>query len=220
MKSFKKEMAIHGEMLQTLLSKVDELTKQNERLALKVADLEDKVEALSSKQPDGIKGITSTRTFEDAYREMEERHTRRKSLVVSGLPEPCVGSLEDRRLEDQQTMRSLAEEIGVKDVQFENISRIGAISSRKPRLLRLKCSTIGTKLSLLRASKNLKRHLKYQTVFINPDLTRQERERDKILRTELRDRRRAGERVMIRAGQIVNADQSPSERTQVKPNFV
>ena len=53
-KSFKKEMAIHGEMLQTLLSKVDELTKQNERLALKVADLEDKVEALSSKQPDGV----------------------------------------------------------------------------------------------------------------------------------------------------------------------
>jgi len=218
-KSLKKEMALHGEMLQTLLSKIDDLTKQNERLALRVADLENRVETLSSNQrEENEKCFTSM--FEDAYSEMEERHKRRKFLVISGLPEPCVGSVEQRRLEDQQAIESLAEAIGVEDVNFENISRIGAINSHKPRLLRLKCSSIRAKISLLRASKNLKRLSKYRMVFINPDLTRHERERDKILRTELRDRRQAGEKVMIRSGRVVNVDWSPSERAQRQTNFV
>ena len=173
--------------------------KQNSKLMLRVEELELKVE--------NMYGLSSQEDFrrEELMREVQERHRRRKFVVIKGLQEPSSGSPQERCLKDRSTFELLARRIGVEKLEVEQVSRIGSIQSSKPRLVRLKCFSMETKNSLLRASKNLRGHEEFRNVFINPDLTKLQHERDRVLRSELATRRRAGERVIIRAGRIVES---------------
>lgn len=200
LKSVKSEMAKYNEMMQSVLTKVEEITQENSFLTSKVKDLETQVEFLSQKQVCVYDGFTT----EDVYRELEERQRRRKFVIVSGLPEPVTGSLEERMQEEKRSVTALASKIGVRDIRVENLSRLGAPNSRRPRLLRFKCD-IDIKISLLRASKHLRKVPEYEKVFINPDLTRKQRDRERDLRSNLAVRRRAGENVVLRGGRIVEA---------------
>lgn len=190
-------MEKYGNIFQSLVFRLDEAMKQNSELVQRVKELESKVVSLY--------GGSSEENFcpEEMMKEVHERHKRRKFVVISGLQEPSNGSLQERCLQDRNTVDLLARKIGVEELAVKQVSRIGSIQSSKPRLVRVKCSSMEMKNSLLRASKNLRRHEEYQQVFINPDLTKLQRERDKALRSELVTRRKAGARVMIRSGRIV-----------------
>ena len=143
---------------------------------------------------------------EAIFREFEERHRRRKYLIISGLRESS-GSLEERRESDRDAVKELADEIGVKDLDLltNQVSRIGPLntSSSRPRLLRVKCDTMEDKFSMLRLSKKLRNCEEYQGIYVNLDLTLKQRELGKIQRQELKRRREAGEDVVIRRGQII-----------------
>ena len=61
---------------------------------------------------------------------------------------------------------------------------------------------------VLRSAKGLKGYEQWGEVFIGPDLTRKERERDYELRQEVKSRRRGGEtNLLIRRGRIVQRDE-------------
>ena len=107
-----------------------------------------------------------------------------------------------------QEVALLAREIGVDDLEVEEISRIGRLDPTKPRLLRFKCGDADTRRQLLRNSKNLRQSQRFQRTFINPDLTRFQRARNAELRKELRQRREAGENIAIRRGQIVDLSEN------------
>ena len=142
---------------------------------------------------------------EDTVHEAQERQKRRKYLIVSGLPEPTTESPDERTEKDKETIESIAEELGVDDVDPECVSRIGRMDPSKPRLLRFKCSGMESKMDLLRNSRKLRDCPKFQKVFVNPDLTAMQRKLNASLRAELKARRDAGEKVMIRRGRVVNA---------------
>jgi hypothetical protein len=216
LKTVKAEISKNGEMFQTLFTKLEEVIKQNGKLVSKVRELEQQVQILSERQ----QGESDTIPPEDVCREIEERLKRQMYVIVSGLDEPYTGSPEERSLEERRSVEALAQKIGVRNLQPESIVRIGALNSKKPRLLRLKCSTVEEKISLLRASRNLRKHADYKKVFINPDLTKQQREKAKALRSELRDRRAAGENVAIRGGRIIDASVNSSSPAKREQNFV
>lgn len=186
----------YGKIVQAISTRLDEVMKANEALMQRVNFLESRVDYLSNRKNDPV-------LCEDTLREMQERHKRRKFIVISGLQECCSGSPEDRSLEDEEMVKTLASEIGIENLEVKDISRIGSLQSRRPRLLRFKCSSVSTKLSLLRTSKNLRRCKGYERVYLNPDLTKLQQEQNRKLRHELEVRREAGERVVIRAGRIV-----------------
>lgn len=217
LKDVKTEIGKYCELLQlSLLKRLDEMMEKNEELNSRVKELEGRVEKLS-------KGCSNEgeRSFgEDVCRESEERHKRRKFVIISGLREPPSGSPEERLQEDRKSVRALALRIGVESLEVMECSRIGPLTSQRPRLLRAKLSSFKMKSDLLRAAKNLRRHKDYQKVFINPDLTRIQRETDKALRMELKTRRGAGESVVIRGGRIVNGMSRDNQNSLGEQNFV
>ena len=59
----------------------------------------------------------------------------------------------------------------------------------------------------LSAAKQLRHSQNFKNVFINPDLTKAEREKNKLLRSEVKRRRDAGEKVFLRGGQIIEVQE-------------
>lgn len=216
LKSVKAEISKYGEMFDTVFTRFDEMVKRNEMLTLRVRELENKVQTLSEERHNDESSMLN----EEAYHEAEERYKRRKYLVVSGLSEPFSGSPAERRIEDQRNIETLAHVVGIKNLQIRDVTRIGSLGQRRPRLVRFKCSTVDTKVSLLRASRNLKKHVEYENVYVNPDLTKLQREKDRVLRSQLRERRQAGEKVVIRSGRIVKQMNNTPLNQNSEQNFV
>lgn len=216
LKTVKVELQKYGEKFQSLFTRIEELMKQNEQLTSRIEELEQKVDFLSSGP---LGGERHPFLEENVLREAEERHKRRKYVIVSGLPEPSTGSPEERKFEDEKSMVALAQKIGVEGLEVNDTTRLGPLSSRKPRLLRFKCPSLKIKVSLLRAAKKLRKHKDYEKIFINPDLTKIQRENDKMLRSELKARRMAGEPVVIRFGRIVNPNKSQTMHPHRGQNF-
>jgi hypothetical protein len=144
---------------------------------------------------------------EDILRETQDRYRRRKHLIVAGLPESPSGSIDDRKMYDNKKIIAIMSEIGLPDFKPKEIMRIGKFGSQRPRLLRIKCKNVETKMSILRLAKNLRKSADFPNIYINPDLTRTQREKDKILWTELKARRQAGETVIIRRGRITDINE-------------
>lgn len=186
-------------LLGTTLKRVEELEKRNKQLE---SDLQ-RLNAIQT-EDGAVTRFLPKDLQEDPLYELEERHKRRKYIIVSGLSECLDGSIEDRKNHDKDLVKNVAKEIGFNDFEPREIIRIGRLNSQRPRLLRLKCKDTETKFSILREARNLRNCSKFKTVYINPDLTRIQRERGKMLRTELKRRQESGESVAIRGGKIVD----------------
>ena len=87
--------------------------------------------------------------------------------------------------------------------EIKDIIRLGTKKSGSARPLKVTFSNIDIKREVLSKSKLLNAG-KHKNVFINPDLTPKQREQDRKLRIELKERRDAGEKdAQIKRGKIV-----------------
>lgn len=134
------------------------------------------------------------------------RYVKRKSLVISGVPEQTTGTVSERNEKDECAVVDLVAELGIEDFQPEEVSRIGRIDHAKSRLLRIKCRNTSEKIEILKHSKKLRNSQQFRKVFINSDLTAIQRKISKDSREELKLRREAGENVIIRRGRVVTTD--------------
>lgn len=192
----KREISKVNDKIEALLTRVNETDN-------KVQILEERFQTLESKllnQND--KGALD---IEDMMHEAEERYRRRKYLIVSGIPEPSTGNIGERADADEKYINQIAVHLEVDD-DFEptECSRIGKIDPERPRLLRFKCDTMETKKEILKKAKNLRRSNDYKNVYINADETYIQRKHGRELRVEVKKRREAGEKVVIRRGRIIN----------------
>ena len=205
---FKKENDRLYTLLGTLGKRLDDLELCNRNLEIRCQQLELRSKACEKR----LIEIKET-SQEDLMQEVVERQRRQKFLIVSGLPEHRDGrSANDGKLEDAQHLTVLASLAGLENFKPVEVHRIGRISHSRPRLLRFKCKSVDDKIMLLRSSKNLRKHTSYGGVYINPDLTRNQREANKVLRAELQRRRQDGELVIIHRGRIV-------KKSELKENF-
>ena len=199
--------AISGEIA-GLKEAISDVLKRIDAIEEKQRNLEDRclsLEVTAIKAQDNAKILK-----EDVLREAEDRYSRRKFLIVSGLNEPQTGTLTERQEEDAKSLAEMASKLGVDPVSVRSYGRVGRPNKEKPRLLRFKCTDMSQKFSILRSSKELKTNASYRNVYINPDFTRLQRVRNAELRKELRRRRDAGENVCIRHGMIVEIVNSDS----------
>ena len=82
--------------------------------------------------------------------------------------------------------------------------RLRQTNPEKPRLLLITLEDISIKRSILKQATKLRNSSKWNEVFIFPDLTPKERQTNKKLREELRNRKQVGEKnLIIRRGKIV-----------------
>ena len=195
------------------ISKIDMLENQTSNLASRVTTLDERVEALESKISQKVKKTIMT--------EMDERtdiERRKLNLIVFGMPEPICkpkdGSkpgywyTKENKMADMdffEKMTSSSMDTEVQRDSVRDVLRLGAKrNDGKPRPLKISFTDIGVKREVLGKAKLLKSG-KHNMIFISPDLTPQQREKDRVLRQELKSRRDEGEEhLVIRRGRITN----------------
>ena len=195
-------------IIESLVVRVEALEKHHEELLNKVHRLEREQQCMQSSGNNAINVVKR----DELLMEVEERQRRRDYLIVFGLLEKGTGSVEERKRRDADSFKSLLQEIGIPDLVPKEVVRIGKVSDTRPRLLRVRCSDFEAKMAILRAARNLRSSKNFKNVYINPDRTRMQREKNGELRRELRERRNAGEKVVIRGDQIVESENNKNFR--------
>ena len=191
----KQEIHKVNDKLEVLFEKVNATVDRVCRLEKKCHSLEVKVRERET---------GSSFDTDEVICEAEERHKRRKFLIISGVPEHQTGSVDERRQKDMQKVKDIVSKTGTTNFEPQQLSRVGSINSTRPRLLRFKCKSLETKKSILKGAKMLKSTQEFRKVYINADQTPHQRKKNKALREELRTRKEAGEDVAIRHGRVVD----------------
>ena len=149
--------------------------------------------------------------LKDDIQESLDQERRRLNLIIKNIPEQenelefVNGMLRDEDISDGRILS--AERIGpVK----ENELRRGESMYCRP--VRITCPDTMTKWKILKKSKSLRNSKKgYNQIFIDLDLTKSQRIKEKELRDELRRRRDDGERnIGIKKGKIVAFRATPT----------
>ncbi len=186
--TLKREVDKQASVISSLVDRLDTLTKTNELLEKKCQLLEENTRV-------------STKTI---YKEIEDRARRKENLIFSGIPETLNGSLEDRKVADQEYVERILMNLSIADDGvITRIHRIGRSVDDKPRLLLVKCMNEEIKLDVLRNAKKLRNLETYKTIYVNPDLTLAQRQERKLLANELKRRRALGEDVVIQNNSVV-----------------
>lgn len=139
--------------------------------------------------------------------DMRETDVRKNNVMLFGLQESNAQLSSDCKEHDLNLIQKLASELGVNNVEVSDCHRLGR-RSEKPRPVKVTCRSLNQRADLLRLAPRISRmssSLGFERVFIKPDLTPKEQEANRLLRQELKNLREAGERVVIRGGQIVAA---------------
>ena len=190
-------MAIRKDLVDELTGSISAIFREE------IQGLKDKVKELSLENEKLKKHCTEQ--FEEMVEEANRRHQKRKKVIISNLAEPTSGTPQERRDEDKSTVRDIIRDLSLDVFDIEETQRIGKIDStrKKPRLLCVTCSDKASKYDLLRSAKELRNIDKYKNIYINPDLTFIQREKNRNLRKELKEKREEGLDVIIKNGQVV-----------------
>jgi len=132
--------------------------------------------------------------------EAMEIERRKDNIIIHGVPETDA----------EQDIDEVAEMFGTGlkldfDRHMDRMHRIGKLVEGKPRPIRVMLKTkVDGKKEILSRAKQLKDHDKFKRMFISPDMTRKQQERDHNLRYHLKQIRESGEtEATIRFGKIV-----------------
>ena len=149
--------------------------------------------------------------FEKFQTEKEEQEKRKCNIVASNLPESEAPSGEERKREDVTNIVDIIKDELRLNVRVENAFRAGKKQENRPRILIVTLKSEASKWDVLKTSKLLRESENevVRNIYINKDLTVQEREQQKKLRDEVKARRAQGENVKIVKGKCVKIrDQS------------
>jgi len=163
-----------------LNDKIEALFKRADESDARTRALEERCHLLESQL--ALSPLTSGPGAEEVIREAEERHKRRKYIIVSGVAEHESGSVEERKKIDTEIMEEIVEELGIKDFAPEEVSRLGSIRSSRPRLLRVKCESVDVRNHVLKKARKLRDSDMFKNVYVNADQTFLQRQMNRELR--------------------------------------
>ena len=104
------------------------------------------------------------------------------------------------------------------DAHISTVTRLGKKVSDKIRPLRVCLDNETTKRRILYRSPQLRSKAEWENVYVNPDMTLAERNANKLLHQELKERRNRGEKyLVIRRNKIVSLNKSHSAPMDVSP---
>lgn len=171
-----------------LLPKITELgnaiKQQNER----VDTCEKKIDSIKESLEEVVK-----ERVEKAINDFKDREDRKCNIIIHNVPEPSNGS-ENKKQDDQASLSDILAVIKCEDVGLEGFVRLGTPGGR-PRLIKAVLRNVTDKHRILGGTKLLRQKTDkeysstWNNVFITPDLTKDERERNMRLKKELERRR-------------------------------
>ena len=202
-----------GNEVKKLLRLEERVDKMMELLTSKFENLEEtlinKIEGkMTTKIEEKVKEVEErlTSQIKERLEETQEREKRKCNLVLWNVPESIKENSEEKRQEDTRKVEEIFKNIvEIDQGEVENPVRIGKVGDL-PRLLRVSLKSEDKKNAILRNARKLNQGKRDQKsrIYINPDLTPLERQKEKELRDQLKARRDGGEEgIAIRFGKII-----------------
>ena len=185
--------------LETLRSKVESIDNTITKIAEEISSTNNKVELAATEQSDKAK--------------------RCKNLIVKGVTEAENETAQQR----EEIVTSIFSHLGFAEAGVESITRLGQKAPNKTRSLKVILNSEETKWKIIGKATKIRsmRSPKFDCakVFIAPDLTKLERDRDTKLRNELKSLRQSDPngKFMIRKGKIIKVPVHQSSSPQHQP---
>lgn len=161
----------------------------------------------------GIEEIRKTKEKEDKkVEEMSlkieeiEKERKKKNIVMFNLEESAEEEAMKRYKEDLGKCAEIfAKELEIQDLTIEKVIRIGKKSETRNRPLLIKLGSETDRVTVLGKAKKLRYSEKFVKIYISKDMTESEREKDRKLREELKERRskEEGASFVIRRGRVM-----------------
>ena len=130
---------------------------------------------------------------EKATEMYHEREERKCNIIIHNVPEPIT---EDKKREEGEKICDIFAVMKCDEIMPKSVIRLGRPVDGRIRLLKLTLESVACEHKLLGGTKSLRAkdgdgNVKHgwSNVFITPDLTKEEREKDKALREELKKRK-------------------------------
>jgi len=176
------------------------LRLENEKLRLRISAIEERVDAVKEEIINEVK-VEVTRGIQDEIvnrlKQEEEKKKRECNLILYNLRESEKENGIEREAEDKSLcLEIFKEELKFERVEIKKIVRLGRRQERgERRPLLVEVDRPGVKWGLLKVAKALKQATRenHKFVYMAPDLTPEEREKDKKLREDLKKKREEGE---------------------------
>ena len=184
--------------IETISSKVENLEKHIYSMQLTQKSHKEDIECMK-KQINENKNIVIT----DAIAEIKQRDEKRCNLILYGVDESETGNVWDRKQHDADVCYDILMNLNVKDKTLVQIKRIGRLRSDRKRLLQIVCNSEEQKFELLRKAKHLRNSQHYNSVYIKNDLTLFERDLQRKMKEDVKERRKKGEDAVIYRNQVV-----------------
>ena len=206
--------------LENIMEKANSIEAETKALKTDMTNVKDRLEKVEKKLQGSVhKEIGS------ALNERTDIERRKLNLVVFNLPESeCPPEIEKNAWDLPQKIEKdiasitkiIEEELKIEineDELLVDARRLGkkpvgeSGDKPKPRPLKIVFRDMAKKREVLTAAKNLRKSTDKvaKGLFINPDLTENQRKLDKELREKMWQRRENGENVVIRRGELVTA---------------
>jgi len=185
-----------------------------------IKSLDDKMASSATHSNSNVDSSTphSNLTAADIVDEYRDRERRKLNVVVYNVPESKAEDSSRRKKDDATFVNSIFEALEIAIPEMVDVTRLGPRNPDKNRILRVTFSDLEQKRSLLTNSKKLRLLEKFKKVYVNPDLSFQERKTQKVLRDELTRRKKAGEKdIYIRRGQIVMKSNQTQQEMDSSP---
>ena len=206
--SFRDELKKVKDSLTALASRVETIESKLNQVPQGLMNQERRLDNCY-REIDALKETAKKLDPETTANEIEMRLAKRNNLIISGVPELTQGSLEQRRVWDEQKVKAILLELDVQNPHMEKILRIGQ-NLQKERLICIKIQDFYLRQDILRKAKNLRNTTEFKHCYINPDRTPAQRAKDKELRETLKLKRKEGLDMVIKGGRLVLRDDSKS----------
>lgn len=184
---------------------------------------------ITTQKQSTIKLNAAIQKHEDEKLEEKRKAAKLNNLIVYGLQENETTEIEQMRA-DFNTLKDLyADKASLAARDISQITRLGEKSRDKIRPIKITFTNLEKRKEILINNKNLRiegfqfdmcncttNPGKHIHINVTTDKTKKERETEKDLRQRLKDRRLAGEDVIIKYGKIVQRRQQNQTQTQTR----
>ena len=206
------------EVIQTLKKDIDCLKDTIQSLTTRVADLEQQNEELKAKCEQ--LSILPALQMDAFVEECEQRRRRACNVFVIGLSETTTDS-DEAADHDREMVEKMLEAIESTDAAIKDLRRVGRVtpgrSGKRPLLITF--SNPNQKWKVLKKASRLRRDPDFSSVYINADLTPFQQDQRKELLSELRDRRRSGEDVVLFRNRVIRRNEVKLLTSKNAPPF-
>ena len=183
----------------------------NEDSMKHITNLKEELEGIKEYYKKGTVASEESRTVRNIQEQVQqlEKDKRKRNVMIFNLAESTKSESKERYEDDKAVCKEIFRKLEIGVIEIETTVRIGKTIPNKARPLLVKLTSDWDTRKIMQEKKKLKQIENYRSVYIEKDLTVEEREQNRKLRRELNEKRAEGKsRYIIKGGKVVELEGS------------